>query len=99
MGLNPYNEGSNLLCTNCGLCVDACSQRDYVSKVFRGLEKQMASLGSRSRLLQQARARETLPDSDTYRMDRYDAGIPPEPSVAKPFVTEGACRPARTLNG
>ncbi len=26
MGLAPFREGSNLLCTNCGLCVDACGQ-------------------------------------------------------------------------
>jgi ferredoxin-type protein NapH len=25
MGLEPFFEGSNLLCTNCGLCIDACS--------------------------------------------------------------------------
>jgi ferredoxin-type protein NapH len=24
MGLAPYREGNNLLCTNCGLCIDAC---------------------------------------------------------------------------
>lgn len=24
MGLNPYREGNDLLCTNCGRCVDAC---------------------------------------------------------------------------
>lgn len=24
MGLAPFKEGGNLLCTNCGLCVDAC---------------------------------------------------------------------------
>jgi ferredoxin-type protein NapH len=24
MGLQPYREGGNLLCVNCGLCVDAC---------------------------------------------------------------------------
>jgi ferredoxin-type protein NapH len=26
MGLAPYREGNNLLCTNCGLCIDACRQ-------------------------------------------------------------------------
>jgi ferredoxin-type protein NapH len=24
MGLAPFREGNNLLCTNCGLCIDAC---------------------------------------------------------------------------
>ncbi|MFH1115686.1 MAG: 4Fe-4S binding protein [Pseudomonadota bacterium] len=24
MGLSPFREGSNLLCTNCGRCIDAC---------------------------------------------------------------------------
>jgi ferredoxin-type protein NapH len=27
MGLAPYSEGQNLLCTNCGRCVDACVSR------------------------------------------------------------------------
>lgn len=35
MGLNPYNETGNLLCTNCGLCVDACPSRKLR---FRGYE-------------------------------------------------------------
>jgi ferredoxin-type protein NapH len=26
MGLAPYREGNNLLCTNCGMCIDACTQ-------------------------------------------------------------------------
>jgi ferredoxin-type protein NapH len=35
MGLNPYNEGSNLLCTNCGLCVDACRSKRLRFKGFQ----------------------------------------------------------------
>jgi ferredoxin-type protein NapH len=27
MGLTPYSEAGNLLCTNCGLCVDACPSK------------------------------------------------------------------------
>ncbi len=27
MGLAPYKEGDNLLCTNCALCVDSCSSK------------------------------------------------------------------------
>ncbi len=28
MGLAPYGEGTDLLCTNCGECIDACSAKD-----------------------------------------------------------------------
>jgi ferredoxin-type protein NapH len=35
MGLTPYNEGSNLLCTNCGLCVDACQSKRLRFKGFQ----------------------------------------------------------------
>lgn len=27
MGLSPYREGHNLLCTNCGRCIDACPKQ------------------------------------------------------------------------
>lgn len=37
MGLEPYREGHNLLCTNCGRCIDACS----INKLaFKGFENQ-----------------------------------------------------------
>jgi ferredoxin-type protein NapH len=35
MGLSPYREGCDLLCTNCGLCVDACPSRRLRFKGFR----------------------------------------------------------------
>ncbi len=37
MGLSPFREGSNLLCTNCGRCVDACAANEGPGKLrFKG---------------------------------------------------------------
>ena len=37
MGLAPYREGANLLCTNCARCIDACSEgRDAQAIHFAG---------------------------------------------------------------
>lgn len=35
MGLQPYHEGSDLLCTNCGLCVDSCPSKRLRFKGFK----------------------------------------------------------------
>jgi ferredoxin-type protein NapH len=35
MGLEPYNESGNLLCTNCGLCVDSCKTGRLKFKGFQ----------------------------------------------------------------
>jgi ferredoxin-type protein NapH len=37
MGLEPYKEGHNLLCTNCARCIDACAIHRLA---FRGFESQ-----------------------------------------------------------
>lgn len=39
MGLAPYREGNNMLCTNCGLCIDACKSVQGPGKLkFRGFQ-------------------------------------------------------------
>jgi ferredoxin-type protein NapH len=37
MGLKPYREGADLLCTNCGRCIDACGQSSPGRLKFKGL--------------------------------------------------------------
>ncbi len=37
MGLSAFREGNNLLCTNCGRCIDACTSNDGPGKLhFKG---------------------------------------------------------------
>ena len=39
MGLAPFREGNNLLCTNCGLCIDACRAAGGPGRLgFRGFQ-------------------------------------------------------------
>ncbi len=39
MGLAPFGEGNNLLCTNCGLCIDACRAAEGPGRLrFRGFQ-------------------------------------------------------------
>jgi ferredoxin-type protein NapH len=39
MGLAPFREGNNLLCTNCGLCIDACRATEGPGRLrFRGFQ-------------------------------------------------------------
>jgi ferredoxin-type protein NapH len=39
MGLAPFREGNNLLCTNCGLCIDACRAAEGPGRLgFRGFQ-------------------------------------------------------------
>jgi len=39
MGLAPFREGDNLLCTNCGLCLDACRAAEGPGRLrFRGFQ-------------------------------------------------------------
>ncbi len=49
MGLAPYREGNNLLCTNCGRCIDACP---HGRLGFRGFE----GTGSRPQTRQEQRS-------------------------------------------
>lgn len=40
MGLSPFREGENLLCTNCGRCIDACRGHDGPGKLgFSGFSR------------------------------------------------------------
>jgi len=40
MGLAPFREGNNLLCTNCGLCIDACRAAEGPGRLrFRGFQE------------------------------------------------------------
>jgi ferredoxin-type protein NapH len=36
MGLEPYREGADLLCTNCGRCIDACARMSSGRLKFKG---------------------------------------------------------------
>jgi ferredoxin-type protein NapH len=39
MGLAPFREGNNLLCTNCGLCIDACRAAEGSGRLrFQGFQ-------------------------------------------------------------
>ncbi len=38
MGLAPYREGNDLLCTNCGRCIDACGHGRLAFSGFKGAE-------------------------------------------------------------
>jgi ferredoxin-type protein NapH len=39
MGLAPFREGNNLLCTNCGLCIDACRAAEGPGRLkFQGFQ-------------------------------------------------------------
>ena len=40
MGLSPFREGENLLCTNCGRCIDECRANDGPGKLrFSGFSR------------------------------------------------------------
>jgi len=40
MGLAPFREGNNLLCTNCGLCIDACRAAEGSGRLrFQGFQE------------------------------------------------------------